>query len=61
MDVPKYLTVAEAAQIARVDPRTIRRWYREGKLTRYRIEGRVLIDEAELNWKIAPVPPVTEA
>lgn len=49
-----YLTVKQAADIAHVDPNTVRRWMTAGKLTKYRIEGRVLVDAAELNAKISP-------
>lgn len=55
-----YMTVNEAAAVARVDPKTIRRWYREGKLSKYKVEGRVLIDPVELDRKISRVPAVTE-
>lgn len=56
-----YITVNEAAGRAKVDPKTVRRWYREGKLTKYKIEGRVLIDTRELEQKISPAPVVTGA
>lgn len=56
-----YITVNEAATRAQVDPKTVRRWYREGKLTKYKIEGRVLIDAVELARKIVPDPVVTGA
>lgn len=48
------MTVRQAADAAHVDPNTIRRWLTAGKLTKYKIEGRVLVDTAELNQKIAP-------
>jgi excisionase family DNA binding protein len=49
-----YMTVRQAADAAHVDPNTIRRWMTAGKLTKYKIEGRVLVDQAELDRKIAP-------
>lgn len=49
-----YMTVKDAAEAAHVDPNTIRRWMTAGKLTKYKIEGRVLVDADELNRKIAP-------
>jgi excisionase family DNA binding protein len=49
-----YITVKDAAEAAHVDPNTIRRWMTAGKLTKYKIEGRVLVDRAELAAKIAP-------
>lgn len=54
-----YLTVKQAAEAAHVDPNTIRRWQTAGKLTKYKIEGRVLVDAAELEGKITPAPAVT--
>lgn len=55
----RYLTVKEAAAVAKVNPHTVRRWQWDGKLSRYKIEGRVLVDEAELMAKISPSPAVT--
>lgn len=49
-----YITVKQAAEAAHVDPNTVRRWLTAGKLTKYKIEGRVLVDQAELGRKIAP-------
>lgn len=51
-----YITVNQAASRAHVSTKTVRRWYREGKLTKYRVEGRVLIDAQELENKIARQP-----
>lgn len=57
MDERTYITVNEAARRASVDPKTVRRWYREGKLTKYVSgTGRVSIDEAELTAFIVPQP-----
>lgn len=44
-----YMSVADAARHAQVDPRTIRRWMDEGRLTRYEAgrERRVSLDELE--------------
>jgi excisionase family DNA binding protein len=50
-----YLTVNEAATVARVKPNTVRRWMTAGRLTKYKIEGRVLVDAAELDRKLSPV------
>lgn len=50
-----FLTVRQAADKAQVDPNTVRRWQTAGKLTKYKIEGRVLVDAAELDAKITPV------
>lgn len=54
-----YLTVKQAASAAHVTEMTIRRWQAAGKLTKYKIEGRVLVDVAELDRKIAPSPAMT--
>ena len=46
-DLPKFLTVAEVASVLRVDPRTVRRWIAEGRMSSYRTHpgrtGRVLV------------------
>lgn len=49
-----FITVNQAAAAAHVDPNTVRRWMTAGKLTKYKIEGRVLVDADELAGKIAP-------
>lgn len=51
----RYITVNQAAETARVQPNTVRRWLTAGKLTKYKIEGRVLVDAGELERKIALV------
>ena len=53
-----YLTVKEAAAYARRDPQTIRRWFYEGKIIRYRSGHRVLVKITELDAQITPVPAV---
>lgn len=50
----RWMTVRQAAEAAHVDPNTVRRWMTAGKLTKYKIEGRVLVDAAELERKISP-------
>jgi excisionase family DNA binding protein len=43
------ITLTEAAEIARVHPRTIRRWFSNGHLTGYRFGPRLIrIDPSEL-------------
>lgn len=49
-----YITVGQAAEAARVTRTTVRRWMSAGKLTKYKIEGRVLVDADELEAKMAP-------
>jgi len=56
---PKYITVGEAAVIAKVDPKTIRRWYREGLITKYKARtGAVSVDEHEIRARVEPAPVV---
>jgi len=44
-----FLTVREAAEIVRVEPRTIRGWlYERRTLSRYKAGGRVLIKRSDL-------------
>lgn len=45
----KLLTTNEAAAIAKVDPRTVARWLREGRLEGVKLNGRTWrIEEREL-------------
>lgn len=54
---PEYLTVAEAAERADRDRQTIRRWFRDGLLTRYRVGPRgVRVKTAELDELMGPRP-----
>jgi len=54
-----YLSVAEAAALARVSPGTVRRWVRRGELTRYEAGTRVLVKrdelEAFLTCEVTPI------
>ena len=45
---PAYLTVSEAAQLARCSEKTIRRAFAAGRLRAFRPAGRVLLREDEL-------------
>lgn len=56
-----YLTVKQTAAAAHVDPNTVYRWLAAGKLTKYKIEGRVLVDADELSAKIRREPVGAEA
>ena len=47
-ELKEWWDVYEAAAWARLSHWTIRGWLRDGKLTRYRIGGRVLISRSEL-------------
>jgi excisionase family DNA binding protein len=46
---PRYLTVSEAAETARVSPVTVHRWIREGRLRSYLAVGRRLIAAEDLD------------
>lgn len=48
-----YLSVAEAASLARVTPGTIRRWVRAGELTRHEAGARVRVRRDELEKFLA--------
>jgi len=56
------ITVAEAAGIARVDPKTVRRWYREKKITKHVTgTGRVRVSRTEIVKLTTAAPVVTGA
>jgi excisionase family DNA binding protein len=48
-----YLSVAEAAALARVSPYTIRRWVKAGAITRHEAGARVLVRRDELEKHLA--------
>ena len=48
-DIPRYLTVREAAEYGRVSDRQIYRYRESGELPVIKIRGRVLIDRADLD------------
>lgn len=49
-----YLSTEEAAAYAKVDPGTVRRWIREGKLTRYEAGRELRVSTAELEKQMKP-------
>lgn len=56
------ITVAEAAALGHVDPKTVRRWYREGKVTKHVTgTGRVRVSRTEIIKLTTPAPVVTGA
>lgn len=56
MGEDEYITVPEAAALAGKDPKTIRRWFNEGRLTKYRVGPRsVRVRRSELVQLITPV------
>lgn len=48
MDIPEFVTVDEAAQLARTGPSTVRHWIREGRLRAAKPGRRVLIERRAL-------------
>lgn len=51
------ITVGEAAALAGVDPKTVRRWYREERITKHVTgTGRVRVSETEIRRLITPTP-----
>ena len=55
MTAHEYMTVQEAADLAHVNHQTIRRWAREGRLTKYRVgTKRVLVAREEIEAMIRP-------
>lgn len=54
------ITVNDAAELADVDPKTVRRWYREHRITRH-VTGtkRVRVSRTEILKLITPEPVVT--
>lgn len=57
-DERRLASVGTAAEIYDVNPRTVRRWIAEGKITGYRVGSRLLkVDLAELEEKIIRVIP----
>lgn len=58
----EYITVAEAGRLACRDPKTIRRWFKEKRLTKYRVGPRgVRVRRSELMQLITPVAVVDPA
>jgi excisionase family DNA binding protein len=58
----EYLTVAEAANLVRVSPSTIRRWIREGNVPAYRLgPRRVGLKRDDLSAVIAPIGKYPES
>lgn len=60
----EYITVEETARLAGVKPRTVRSWYRKGRLTKYTTgTGWVRLDKAEVEkiMAVTEAPAVTGA
>ena len=56
LEHPARIGLREAGERCDVDPRTIRRWISEGRLTAYRVGPRLIkIDVAELDKLVRPV------
>lgn len=60
--VPRYITVARAAEITGTSPRTFRRWVSEGKIRGYKIAGgpSVRFRLADVLALLAPIPTVAD-
>lgn len=56
-----YLTVQEVAQVARCEHKTVRRAIGAGRLTAYRVAGRLLMREADARAWIEARPAVAAA
>jgi excisionase family DNA binding protein len=57
----RYVSVRTAAEIYDVNPRTVRRWISEGRITGYKIGAMLVkVDLNELEEKIARVIPAVE-
>ena len=52
-NTPQYLTTEEAAELARVTPRTVRDWVKTGVLRERRAGAKLLIQTAELHAHLA--------
>ena len=51
-----FLTIAQVAETFAVSARTVRNWIRDGKITAYRIAGRIIrIDPRSLDLLYEPV------
>jgi excisionase family DNA binding protein len=54
--VEPFLTIAQVAETFAVSARTVRNWIRDGKITAYRIAGRIIrIDPRSLDLLYEPV------
>lgn len=51
----KFITLAEASEMVKVNPETIRRILKKGIIKKYSITGKILIDEEEfMAWLEKP-------
>lgn len=55
---PRYVSLADAAVIARRSASTLDRWRRRGLLKSFRSQGRVVVLAAEVEALVAPEPIV---
>jgi excisionase family DNA binding protein len=53
-----WLSVAEAAKVAGVTPKTVHNWLSARRLNRYGVPRRPLVDREELDALLRPVPAV---
>jgi excisionase family DNA binding protein len=52
-DLPKYFTIKAVAEALNVDPRTVRRWIKNGDLVVHRMNGVVRVAEKDLRAFLA--------
>jgi excisionase family DNA binding protein len=51
------ITIAAAAELRQVHPRTIRRWIADGRLTAYRVGPHLIrVDVDDLDAMLRPIP-----
>jgi excisionase family DNA binding protein len=55
--MPEFMTVAEAADLLRVNPNTVYRWLLDGQLRAPRAGRRWLITRAAIDELLVPAPP----
>ena len=58
----RFESIQSVADRLDVDPKTIRRWIASGRLTAYRVGGKIVrLDPAEVDAAMVPIPTVNAA